>query len=50
MTWLDKENGLVELRPDQEYPGRRWRYICTAPDPQSRRYYWYSVQWIKLDD
>ena len=50
MTSLDKENGLVELRPDQEYPGRRWRYICTAPDPQSRRYYWYSVQWIKLDD
>ena len=50
MTWLDKENGLVDLRPNQEFPGRRWRYICTAPDPQSRRYYWYSVQWIKLDD
>ncbi|MDP6413502.1 MAG: polysaccharide deacetylase family protein [Gammaproteobacteria bacterium] len=50
MTWLDKESGLVELIPDQEYAGRRWRYICTAPDPQSRRYYWYSVQWIKLDD
>ncbi|HAJ76636.1 MAG TPA: xylanase [Gammaproteobacteria bacterium] len=49
MTWLDKESGLVKLIPDQEYSGRRWRYICTAPDPQSRRYYWYSVQWIKPD-
>ena len=46
MNWLDREAGLVELVPDQEYSGRRWRYICTAPDPGTNSYYWYSVQWI----
>ncbi|MEX0963051.1 MAG: polysaccharide deacetylase family protein [Pseudohongiellaceae bacterium] len=48
MTWVDTEQGIVELNPTQEYSGRRWRYICTAPDPNSARYYWYSVQWINL--
>jgi len=46
MQWLDTANGIVELRPEAEYSGRRWRYICTAPAPASNRYYWYSVQWI----
>lgn len=46
MTWLDQENGLVELNPQQSFQGRRWRYICTAPMPGSSRYFWYSVQWI----
>ena len=49
MTWLDREQGLLELIPEERYTGRRWRYICTAPDPGSNRYYWYSVQWINLD-
>jgi len=49
MTWLDREQGVLELNPEESYSGRRWRYICTAPDPSSNRYYWYSVQWIKLD-
>lgn len=49
MTWVDRENGVVELNPTESYTGRRWRYICTAPDPDSNRYYWYSVQWINLD-
>lgn len=49
MTWTDREQGIVELRPTESYSGRRWRYICTAPDPESSRYYWYSVQWIYLD-
>lgn len=49
MTWLDEENGLVELVPQESYSGRRWRYICTAPDLDSGRYYWHSVQWIKLN-
>lgn len=49
MTWLDKEQGILELQPEESYSGRRWRYICTAPDPDSNRYYWHSVQWIKLD-
>lgn len=49
MTWLDREEGLLELNPTESYSGRRWRYICTAPDPDSNRYFWYSVQWINLD-
>lgn len=49
MNWLDREAGIVELNPEEEYSGRRWRYICTAPDPGSDRFYWYSVQWINLD-
>lgn len=49
MTWTDRENGIVEITPTDEYRGRRWRYICTAPVPGERRFYWYSVQWIKLD-
>lgn len=46
MQWLDRDAGVVELVPDQTFSGRRWRYICTAPAPGSRRYFWYSVQWI----
>ena len=49
MEWIDRENGILRLTPDQEYQGRRWRYICTAPVPGARRYYWYSVQWIYPD-
>ena len=46
MNWLDQDNGLLRLEPKEEFTGRRWRYICTAPDPGSDRYFWYSVQWI----
>jgi biofilm PGA synthesis lipoprotein PgaB len=46
MEWVDREQGIVELRPDDRFSGRRWRYICTAPSPGSSRYFWYSVQWI----
>lgn len=49
MTWVDREQGVLELNPEESYSGRRWRYICTAPDPNSNRYYWHSVQWINLD-
>ncbi len=49
MEWTDRENGILEITPTDEYRGRRWRYICTAPVPGERRFYWYSVQWIKPD-
>ena len=49
MEWIDRENGILAITPTEEYRGRRWRYICTAPVPGERRFYWYSVQWIKLD-
>ena len=49
MTWIDKEQGVLKLKPKERYLGRRWRYICTAPDPSSNSYYWHSIQWINLD-
>jgi hypothetical protein len=49
MQWVDRASGLLELMPDQQFTGRRWRYICTAPLPGSGRYFWYSVQWINTD-
>jgi len=45
MNWLDRGAGIVRLEPTEEYSGRRWRYICTAP-AANNRYYWYSIQWI----
>ena len=47
LNWIDIEQGLLELIPQQEFSGRRWRYLCTAPLARSGRYFWYSVQWIK---
>ena len=46
MVWLDREAGIVRLEPETEFSGRRWRYLCTAPDIGSRRFHWMSVQWI----
>ncbi|MEQ8953805.1 MAG: polysaccharide deacetylase family protein, partial [Gammaproteobacteria bacterium] len=40
MEWLNREEGLVRLVPEKEFQGRRWRYICTAPQPGSNRFYW----------
>lgn len=46
MKWSQQEEGVVEILPISDVTGRRSRYICTAPDTTSDRYYWYSVQWI----
>ncbi len=46
MMWLDREAGIVRLEPESEFSGRRWRYLCTAPDTGSHRFHWMSVQWI----
>ena len=46
MVWLDRNAGIVRLEPQASFSSRRWRYICTAPDIGSRRFHWYSVQWI----
>lgn len=48
MNWVDRDQGIVELQAQRDFTGRRWRYICTAPVPGSNRYYWYSMQWIRL--
>ena len=49
MTWVDENEGLLKIEPNENYKGRRWRYLCTAPVPGENRFYWYSVQWIKPD-
>lgn len=49
LDWIDQSAGLLRLTAEEEYGGRRWRYICTAPLPGSGRYFWYSLQWIKPD-
>ena len=46
MVWIDREAGIVRLEPELEFSGRRWRYLCTAPDTASRRFHWMSIQWI----
>ena len=46
LHWVDRDNGILELTPTSNAQGRRWRYICTAPDPNSSRFYWYSIQFI----
>ena len=46
MTWLDREAGIARLEPATSFSGRRWRYLCTAPDIGSDRFHWYSIQWI----
>jgi hypothetical protein len=46
LNWTDRDNGILEISPTVNVEGRRWRYICTAPDPLSKRFYWYSVQFI----
>ena len=49
MTWIDRDEGILLIQPTEDYSGRRWRYLCTAPVPDESRYYWYSIQWINLD-
>ena len=46
MVWVDREQGILRLEPEVEFSGRRWRYLCTAPDIGSRRFHWISIQWI----
>ncbi len=47
MSWLDRAAGIARLEPETNFSGRRrWRYLCTAPEIGSRRFYWYSIQWI----
>ena len=49
MTWIDRDEGILLIQPTEDYAGRRWRYLCTAPVPDESRYYWYSIQWINLN-
>lgn len=48
LSWSDSDEGVLTIEPKSNLAGRRSRYICTAPDTNSDRYFWYSVQWINL--
>jgi len=50
MAWSDAEKGVLTISPKADLSGRRSRYICTAPDVGSDRFFWYSVQWINLSN
>lgn len=50
ISWSGTEEGVLTIRPKADISGRRSRYICTAPDVGSDRFFWYSVQWINLSD
>ena len=38
--------GRLLLQPTERSRGRRWHYICTAPQRSTGRYYWYSQPWF----
>jgi biofilm PGA synthesis lipoprotein PgaB len=48
MNWSSSEEGVLTIAPETDLTGRRSRYVCTAPDMKSDRFFWYSVQWIDL--
>lgn len=49
LSWSDTEDGVLTIEPEADLSGRRSRYICTAPDIESDRFFWYSVQWINVN-
>ena len=50
ITWLDDEKTrFTTVTPNNLSVGRS-RYNCTAPSMDGRRYYWYSHQWLRLNN
>lgn len=47
MEWLDQEQGLLRVSTEQTFNMRRYRYLCTAPQRGSNRYFWYSKDWTR---
>ncbi|MET4693077.1 polysaccharide deacetylase family protein [Endozoicomonas lisbonensis] len=50
VKWLDDEKTrFTTVTPNSLSVGRS-RYNCTAPSMDGRRYYWYSHQWLRLNE
>ena len=45
IQWIELGESF-SVQADEDLPAGRSRYNCTAPDSTSKRYYWYSHQWI----
>ncbi|MFT6092588.1 MAG: peptidoglycan/xylan/chitin deacetylase (PgdA/CDA1 family) [Pseudohongiellaceae bacterium] len=50
MSWSEAEKGVLTIRPKDDLSERRSRYVCTAPDIRSDRFFWHSVQWINVSN
>ena len=46
LRWVDRDNGVVEIKAPGDLPPGRSRYNVTAPADDGRRWYWYSYTWI----
>ena len=49
INWIDRAEGVLELKPAEESSDRRWNYTCTARADDSGRFYWYSAPWVNPD-
>ena len=49
-NWLDTQQGIVEIIAPNPLPRGRSRYNVTAPVPGSKRWYWFSQNWISGTD
>lgn len=48
LDWLDREAGVVEVRPKKPLGPGRTKYNCTAPSSETTGiFYWYSHLWMK---
>ncbi|MCC5809317.1 MAG: polysaccharide deacetylase family protein [Ectothiorhodospiraceae bacterium] len=50
VDWEDREAGVFSVKPPASLGVGRTRYNCTAPSPESGRFYWFSQQWIRLGE
>jgi len=49
IRWLEPGKRF-QIQTDNDLPGGRSRYNCTAPDNDSGRYFWFSHPWIQVSE
>jgi len=48
LEWLDREAGVVEVRPEEPLGPGRTKYNCTAPSSETGGvFHWFSYLWLK---
>jgi peptidoglycan/xylan/chitin deacetylase (PgdA/CDA1 family) len=51
LEWVDRDAGIVAVRPKESLGPGRTKYNCTAPSAsESGVFYWYSHLWMKRAD
>ena len=48
VEWEDRQARRFAVQAASPLPVGRSRYNCTAPSPESGRYFWYSHPWLRL--